>query len=114
MPSYDFTCNKCASVVEMLVPSGTLHRKHKGDCGGRMRRLFPVTFSALNCISANGERFKGLEISLGQRPESVGDQSRIMEKLGCRPADSSDRLSAAPRHERKEITEKELYEVLNS
>ncbi len=78
-----------------------------------MERLFPVSFNALNTESPNGEKFKGLEVALGERPVSVGDQSRIMKEKNCYPADTNYH-AAAPATPRKEITEKELYEVLNS
>ena len=78
-----------------------------------MERLFPLSFSPLNTESANGERFKGLEVALGERPTSVHHQEKLMQEKGCYPA-NSEYHAAAPATPRKEITEKELYEALNS
>ena len=78
-----------------------------------MERLFPLSFYPLNTESAAGERFKGLEVVLGERPVSVKQQEALMKKTGCYPA-NSEYHAAAPATPRKEITEKELHEVLNS
>lgn len=75
-----------------------------------MGRLFSGEFTALNTISPNGERFKGLETALGTRPESTGDMDRIMNAQGCRPAEEVRYYKPQP--ERKEITERELGEVI--
>ena len=75
-----------------------------------MRQLFPLGFTALNTTSPNGERFKHLETPLGRRVESVGEQSKLMDELGCRPAEEYRYHKGGL--ERQEITEKELGTVL--
>lgn len=112
MPLYDFKCSKCNTVCELLVPSGAKWRRSK-DCGHKMERMFPLSFSALNTESAGGHAFKSLDMVLGRRVHSVGEQSAVMKELGIVPADS-EYHDAAPTKANKEITEKELYEALNS
>lgn len=108
MPFYDFKC-KCGATVELLVPPSAIWRKHS-ECGMRMQRLFPTEFAALNTTSANGEKFKGLEVGLGVRPQSCGELTAIMKEQGCRPADEYRYTKGEVR--RQEITEKELGQVL--
>ena len=112
MPLYDFKCDRCGTVSEMLVPSGVRYRKHR-TCGTKMERMYPLSFSALNTESANGDAFKRLDVVLGRRVSSVGEQSRVMSELGIRPADNEFH-DASPTKNNQEITEKELYEALNS
>ncbi len=39
MPRYDFQCNQCNKISEMIVPSSV--KTIKCQCGGEMKRLFP-------------------------------------------------------------------------
>ena len=112
MPLYDFKCTKCNTVRELLVPSGARWRRSK-DCGHKMERMFPLSFSALNTQSAGGHAFKSLDMVFGRRVHSVGEQEQVMKELGIRPADN-EYHDAKPTKNNNEITEKELYEALNS
>lgn len=111
MPLYDFTCNHCGATREHLTPPTARHRKCV--CGRLAGRVFPLSFHALNTESANGEAFKHLDVVLGRRVSSVGEQSRVMQEIGCVPANSEYHAAQAATP-RQEITEKELHEVLNS
>lgn len=73
--------------------------------------MYPLSFNALNTVSPSGENFKQLDVVLGRRVHSVGEQERVMNELGCYPADSNQH-AASPSTPRKEISEKELGECL--
>ncbi len=109
MPFYDYKC-KCGATVELRTPPSARWRKHAG-CGHRMERQYPTEFSALNTTSPNGERFKGCEMGLGVRPTSVGEQDQLMKETGTRPWEEYRYHKGGL--DRKEITEKELGEVLS-
>jgi putative FmdB family regulatory protein len=41
MPMWDYTCEKCGNVVEVLILKRDKNLEVKCDCGNKMKRIFP-------------------------------------------------------------------------
>jgi hypothetical protein len=109
MPFYDFKC-KSGHISERRTPPSARFRACM-VCGNRAERQFPVSgFSALNTTHVGG--MANFKHGLGVAPATVGDADKLMAEQGVRPAEDYRYTKRTPEDNRKEITEKELEEVI--
>ena len=110
MPLYDFKCEECGHVDERFVRGARVTRVsvlHGANCKGALVRQYPTSFNALNTTRPAG---MGVKLGLGVECYSTSELTRVMKEQGCRPSEEYRYHRGAP--ERKEISEKELGEVL--
>lgn len=105
---FEYKCKKCGIIVDRRGPQKSRWKKCRA-CGGIQTRVFITPFSHLGASYPGTSRFD-FSMGLGRKFESSKEVDRYLEETGSYPTPL---YTKPPPPTRKEITEKEVHELLN-